>query len=192
MDALIKKLSKAKLIALDTETDGLDFTTAELVGISLSAKEGEGAYIPISHDYDEAPQQLKKELVLKKLKPLLEKVPIVGQHIKFDRNVLSQHGLELNNIESDSMLMSYVLDSTATRHNLDAMAKFYLNYEATSYEEVAGKGVKQITFNNVELETATHYAAEDADITLRCHNVLKEKLGQTKSCLLYTSPSPRD
>ena len=98
LDALIEKLGKAKLIALDTETDGLDFTTAELVGISLSAKEGEGAYIPISHDYAEAPKQLKKELVLKKLKPLLEKVPIVGQHIKFDRNVLAQHGLELNNI----------------------------------------------------------------------------------------------
>ncbi|GIR10874.1 MAG: hypothetical protein CM15mP22_2940 [Gammaproteobacteria bacterium] len=119
--------------------------------------------------------------MLKKLEPLLQKVPVVGQHIKFDRNVLAQHGLNLDNIGSDSMLMSYVLDSTATRHNLDAIAKFYLNYDATSYEDVAGKGVKQITFDNVELDTATHYAAEDADITLRCHNVLKEKLSKTKS-----------
>ena len=110
----------------------------------------------MGHNYENAPKQLKKELVLKKLEPLLQKVPVVGQHIKFDRNVLAQHGLNLDNIGSDSMLMSYVLDSTATRHNLDAIAKFYLNYDATSYEDVAGKGVKQITFDNVELDTATH------------------------------------
>ena len=116
--------------------------------------------------------------MIEKLKPLLEKVPVVGQHIKFDRNVLAQHGLELNNIGSDSMLMSYVLDSTATRHNLDAMAKFYLNYETTTFEEVAGKGVKQITFNQVNLESGSHYAAEDADITFRCYELLKEKLSQ--------------
>ncbi len=178
LDALIKKLSKAKILALDTETDGLDFTVANLVGISVSAKAGEAAYIPIQHDYEGAPKQLSKKLVIEKLKPLLEKVPVVGQHIKFDRNVLAQHGLELNNIGSDSMLMSYVLDSTATRHNLDAMAKFYLNYETTTYEEVAGKGVKQITFNQVNLESGSHYAAEDADITFRCYELLKEKLSQ--------------
>ena len=152
LDTLIKKLSKAKIIALDTETDSLDFTVANLVGISISAQAGEAAYIPIQHDYEGAPKQLSKKMVIEKLKPLLEKVPVVGQHIKFDRNVLAQHGLELNNIGSDSMLMSYVLDSTATRHNLDAMARFYLNYETTTYEEVAGKGVKQITFNKVNLE----------------------------------------
>ena len=178
LDALIKKLSKAKIIALDTETDSLDFTVANLVGISVSAKAGEAAYIPIQHDYEGAPKQLSKKVVIEKLKPLLEKVPVVGQHIKFDRNVLAQHGLELNNVGSDSMLMSYVLDSTATRHNLDAMAKFYLNYETTTYEEVAGKGVKQITFNQVNLESGSHYAAEDADITLRCYELLKEKLSQ--------------
>ncbi len=178
LDALIKKLSKAKILALDTETDGLDFTVANLVGISVSAKAGEAAYIPIQHDYEGAPKQLSKKLVIEKLKPLLEKVPVVGQHIKFDRNVLAQHGLELNNIGNDSMLMSYVLDSTATRHNLDAMAKFYLNYETTTYEEVAGKGVKQITFNQVNLESGSHYAAEDADITFRCYELLKEKLSQ--------------
>ena len=176
LDALIKKLSKAKILALDTETDGLDFTVANLVGISVSAKAGEAAYIPIQHDYEGAPKQLSKKMVIEKLKPLLEKVPVVGQHIKFDRNVLAQHGLELNNIGSDSMLMSYVLDSTATRHNLDAMAKFYLNHETTTYEEVAGKGVKQITFNQVNLESGSHYAAEDADITFRCYELLKEKL----------------
>jgi len=178
LDALIKKLSKAKILALDTETDGLDFTVANLVGISVSAKAGEAAYIPIHHNYEGAPKQLSKKMVIEKLKPLLEKVPVVGQHIKFDRNVLAQHGLELNNIGSDSMLMSYVLDSTATRHNLDAMAKFYLNYETTTYEEVAGKGVKQITFNQVNLESGSHYAAEDADITFRCYELLKEKLSQ--------------
>ena len=178
LDALIKKLSKAKIIALDTETDSLDFTVANLVGISISAKAGEAAYIPIQHDYEGAPKQLSKKMVIEKLKPLLEKVPVVGQHIKFDRNVLAQHGLELNNIGSDSMLMSYVLDSTATRHNLDAMARFYLNYETTTYEEVAGKGVKQITFNQVNLESGSHYAAEDADITFRCYELLKEKLSQ--------------
>ena len=178
LDALIKKLSKAKIIALDTETDSLDFTVANLVGISVSAKAGEAAYIPIQHDYEGAPKQLSKKVVIEKLKPLLEKVPVVGQHIKFDRNVLAQHGLELNNVGSDSMLMSYVLDSTATRHNLDAMAKFYLNYETTTYEEVAGKGVKQITFNQVNLDSGSHYAAEDADITLRCYELLKEKLSQ--------------
>ena len=178
LDALIKKLSKAKIIALDTETDSLDFTVANLVGISVSAKAGEAAYIPIQHDYEGAPKQLSKKEVIEKLKPLLEKVPVVGQHIKFDRNVLAQHGLELNNVGSDSMLMSYVLDSTATRHNLDAMAKFYLNYETTTYEEVAGKGVKQITFNQVNLESGSHYAAEDADITIRCYELLKEKLSQ--------------
>jgi DNA polymerase-1 len=178
LDTLIKKLSKAKIIALDTETDSLDFTVANLVGISISAKAGEAAYIPIQHDYEGAPKQLSKKMVIEKLKPLLEQVPVVGQHIKFDRNVLAQHGLELNNIGSDSMLMSYVLDSTATRHNLDAMAKFYLNYETTTYEEVAGKGVKQITFNQVNLESGSHYAAEDADITFRCYELLKEKLSQ--------------
>ncbi len=178
LDALIKKLSKAKILALDTETDSLDFTVANLVGISVSAKAGEAAYIPIQHDYEGAPKQLDKKVVIEKLKPLLEKVPVVGQHIKFDRNVLAQHGLELNNIGSDSMLMSYVLDSTATRHNLDAMAKFYLNYETTTYEEVAGKGVKQITFNQVNLDSGSHYAAEDADITFRCYELLKEKLSQ--------------
>ncbi|MDC1138747.1 DNA polymerase I [Gammaproteobacteria bacterium] len=178
LDTLIKKLSKAKIIALDTETDSLDFTVANLVGISISAQAGEAAYIPIQHDYEGAPKQLSKKMVIEKLKPLLEKVPVVGQHIKFDRNVLAQHGLELNNIGSDSMLMSYVLDSTATRHNLDAMARFYLNYETTTYEEVAGKGVKQITFNQVNLESGSHYAAEDADITFRCYELLKEKLSQ--------------
>ena len=179
LDALIKKLSKAKALALDTETDSLDFTVANLVGISLCAKAGEAAYIPIQHDYEGAPKQLTKKLVIEKLKPLLEKVPVVGQHIKFDRNVLAQHGLEINNIASDSMLMSYVLDSTATRHNLDAMAKFYLNYETTTYEEVAGKGVKQITFNQVDLEAGSDYAAEDADITFRCYELLKDKLAET-------------
>jgi DNA polymerase-1 len=178
LDALIKKLSKAKVLALDTETDSLDFTVANLVGISLCAKAGEAAYIPIQHDYEGAPKQLTKKLVIEKLKPLLEKVPVVGQHIKFDRNVLAQHGLEINNIASDSMLMSYVLDSTATRHNLDAMAKFYLNYETTTYEEVAGKGVKQITFNQVDLEAGSDYAAEDADITFRCYELLKDKLAK--------------
>ena len=142
----IEKLKKSSFFALDTETTGLDYMDAKLVGISLSVKSGEAAYIPLAHNHDD---QLPEDLVLRELKPILEskKTKVIGQNIKFDRNILSRYGINLNNIENDTMLMSYVLNSTASRHNLDALAQHYLNYKTTTFEEVAGKGVKQITFD---------------------------------------------
>ena len=173
----IAKLKKSSFFALDTETTGLDYMDAKLVGISLSVKSGEAAYIPLAHDHDD---QLPEDLVLGELKPILEskKTKVIGQNIKFDRNILSRYGINLNSIENDTMLMSYVLNSTASRHNLDALAQHYLNYKTTTFEEVAGKGVKQITFDLVPIDKAVHYAAEDADITFRLYEELKSKLAK--------------
>jgi DNA polymerase-1 len=150
---------------------------AKLVGISLSVKSGEAAYIPLGHQQEE---QLDVDVVLKKLKPILEstKIKIVGQNIKFDRNILARYGIQLTSFENDTMLMSYVLNSTATRHNLDALAQYYLNYKTTTFEEVAGKGVKQVTFDLVPIDQAVHYASEDADITYRLHEELKSRLAK--------------
>ena len=173
LDELIKELKKAKVLALDTETDSLDFTQANLVGLSVATDEDNAYYIPVGHDYEGAPKQLDREEVLKKLKPIIEKTPLIGQHLKFDRNVLANYDIHLNAIENDTMLMSYVYDPTATRHNLDAMASHYLNVKTTTFEDVAGKGVKQLTFNQIPLEKASDYAAEDADITFRCYSHLK-------------------
>jgi DNA polymerase-1 len=147
------------------------------VGISLSVKSGEAAYIPLGHQQEE---QLDVDVVLKKLKPILEstKIKIVGQNIKFDRNILARYGIQLTSFENDTMLMSYVLNSTATRHNLDALAQYYLNYKTTTFEEVAGKGVKQVTFDLVPIDQAVHYASEDADITYRLHEELKSRLAK--------------
>ena len=168
---------KSSLLALDTETTGLDYMDAKLVGISLSVKSGEAAYIPLGHQQEE---QLDVDVVLKKLKPILEstKIKIVGQNIKFDRNILARYGIQLTSFENDTMLMSYVLNSTATRHNLDALAQYYLNYKTTTFEEVAGKGVKQVTFDLVPIDQAVHYASEDADITYRLHEELKSRLAK--------------
>ena len=173
----IEKLKKSSFFALDTETTGLDYMDAKLVGISLSVKSGEAAYIPLAHNHDD---QLSEDLVLRELKPILEskKTKVIGQNIKFDRNILSRYGINLNSIENDTMLMSYVLNSTASRHNLDALAQHYLNYKTTTFEEVAGKGVKQITFDLVPIDKAAHYAAEDADITFRLYEELKPKLAK--------------
>ena len=180
-DGWLKKLAKAKQIVLDCETDRLDFTTADLVGLSFAVDAGEAAYLPFTHDYENAPSQLDRDACLKKLKPILEEKPIIGQHIKFDRNVLVNYDIHLNIIENDTMMMSYVLDSTATRHNLDDMANHYLNLKTTTFEEVAGKGVKQLTFNKVNLEVASDYAAEDADITLQMYDNIGEHLKKQKS-----------
>ena len=173
----IAKLKKSSFFALDTETTGLDYMDAKLVGISLSVKSGEAAYIPLAHNHDD---QLPEDLVLRELKPILEskKTKVIGQNIKFDRNILSRYGINLNSIENDTMLMSYVLNSTASRHNLDALAQHYLNYKTTTFEEVAGKGVKQITFDLVPIDKAAHYASEDADITFRLYEELKSKLAK--------------
>lgn len=180
-DVWLKKLAKAKQIVLDCETDRLDFTTADLVGLSFAVDAGEAAYLPFTHDYDNAPSQLDRDACLKKLKPILEEKPIIGQHIKFDRNVLVNYDIYINSIENDTMMMSYVLDSTATRHNLDDMANHYLNLKTTTFEEVAGKGVKQLTFNKVNLDVASDYAAEDADITLQMYDTIGEHLKKQKT-----------
>ncbi len=180
-DGWLKKLAKAKQIVLDCETDRLDFTTADLVGLSFAVDAGEAAYLPFTHDYDNAPSQLDRDACLKKLKPILEEKSIIGQHIKFDRNVLVNYDIHINSIENDTMMMSYVLDSTATRHNLDDMANHYLNLKTTTFEEVAGKGVKQLTFNKVNLDVASDYAAEDADITLQMYDTIGEHLKKQKT-----------
>ncbi len=180
-DGWLKKLAKAKQIVLDCETDRLDFTTADLVGLSFAVDAGEAVYLPFTHDYDNAPSQLDRDACLKKLKPILEEKPIIGQHIKFDRNVLVNYDIHINSIENDTMMMSYVLDSTATRHNLDDMANHYLNLKTTTFEEVAGKGVKQLTFNKVNLDIASDYAAEDADITLQMYDKIGEHLKKQKT-----------
>ena len=180
-DGWLKKLAQAKQIVLDCETDRLDFTTADLVGLSFAVDAGEAAYLPFTHNYDNAPSQLDRDACLKKLKPILEEKPIIGQHIKFDRNVLVNYDIHINSIENDTMMMSYVLDSTATRHNLDDMANHYLNLKTITFEEVAGKGVKQLTFNKVNLDVASDYAAEDADITLQMYNTIGEHLKKQKT-----------
>ena len=180
-DGWLKKLAQAKQIVLDCETDRLDFTTADLVGLSFAVDAGEAAYLPFTHNYENAPSQLDRDACLKKLKPILEEKPIIGQHIKFDRNVLVNYDIHINSIENDTMMMSYVLDSTATRHNLDDMANHYLNLKTITFEEVAGKGVKQLTFNKVNLDVASDYAAEDADITLQMYNTIGEHLKKQKT-----------
>jgi DNA polymerase-1 len=180
-DVWLKKLAKAKQIVLDCETDRLDFTAADLVGLSFAVDAGEAAYLPFTHNYDNAPSQLDRVACLTKLKPILEEKPIIGQHIKFDRNVLVNYDIHINSIENDTMMMSYVLDSTATRHNLDDMSNHYLNLKTTTFEEVAGKGVKQLTFNKVNLDVASDYAAEDADITLQMYDTIGEHLKKQKT-----------
>ncbi|MDG1819592.1 MAG: DNA polymerase I [Porticoccaceae bacterium] len=170
----IDKIKSAELVAVDTETTSLDYMRAKLVGISLAVEPGEAAYIPFGHDYLGAPEQLSQEFVLEKIKPLLEDPAIakVGQNLKYDMGVLAQHGIELQGIAFDTMLESYVLDSVATRHDMDSLALKYLDQETIKFADVAGKGAAQITFNQVPLEQAGPYASEDADITLRLHNQL--------------------
>ena len=183
LDKWIKKVNKAKTVAVDTETTGLNYMDAKLVGVSLSTKPGEAAYIPFGHAEEEDIKQLSEKTVLEKLKPFLEdkKKKIIGQNLKFDRNILTQHGIKLGPIKHDTMLMSYILDASATRHNLDALAKLYLNYKTTTFEEVAGKGVKQIAFDQVPLKLAGNYASEDADITLRLYEKLNPLLNKKTS-----------
>ena len=174
---IVKEASKAETIAIDTETTGLDYMDTDLVGISLSYKAGEAYYIPIKH-LDDTVNQIQQDLVLDILRPILEtsKNKIIGQNIKFDRNVLAKYGISISSIKNDTMMMSYVLDASATRHNLDALSSYYLNYKTSTFEDVAGKGVKQVTFDQVPINEATHYAAEDADITLRLYEELNPKL----------------
>ncbi len=178
LDQWIEKLEAAPLFAFDTETTSLNYMQAQVVGVSFAVAKGEAAYVPLSHDYEGAPEQLSREAVLEKLRPLLEgeQRNLVGQHIKYDINVLANHGIHLRNVAHDTMLESYVLDSTATRHDMESLAKKYLGVQVIKFEEVAGKGKAQKTFNEVEVDVASHYAAEDADITLQLHEVLWPKL----------------
>ncbi len=170
----IKKIKAAELIAVDTETTSLDYMIADLVGISVAVEPGEAAYIPFGHDYLGVPEQLSRELVLAAVKPLLEDPGIkkVGQNLKYDMSIFAQHGIALQGIEFDTMLESYVLDSVATRHDMDSLAEKYLGEQTIKFADVAGKGAGQLTFNQIALDIAGPYAAEDADITLRLHQVL--------------------
>ena len=173
-DSWLSRLHDAPLIAFDTETTGLDAMRADIVGLSLSIQPGHACYIPLAHDYPGAPAQLPRDKVLAALKPILEdpKRPKVGQHAKYDMNILSHYDIAVQGLKQDTMLESYVWNATATRHDMDSLAKKYLGYDTIKYEEVAGKGAKQISFSQVDLDTACRYAAEDADVTLRLHHAL--------------------
>ena len=181
LDEWIERLAAADEFAFDTETDSLDYMRARVVGVSFAVTPGEAAYVPVGHDYPDAPEQLTREYVLERLKPLLEDPARrkLGHHLKYDAHVLANHGVRLAGIADDTMLESYVLNSTATRHDMDSVALKYLGIETTHYEDVAGKGAKQLTFNEVPLETASPYAAEDADVTLRLHRTLAPRLADT-------------
>jgi len=188
-EALLDRLSRAEIAAIDTETTSLNYMQAEIVGISVAIVSNEAYYIPLMHEYDGVPKQLDREYVLQKLKPWLEdkEAKKIGHNLKYDSHIFANHGIELNGTDFDSMLESYVLNSTATRHNLNAVAKRYLNLDTTSYEDVAGKGAKQIGFNQVNLEDAIHYAAEDADVSFQLHQTLHPKLMEINSLAkLYT------
>jgi DNA polymerase-1 len=178
-DRWFEKISSSELTAFDTETTSINYMEAEIVGLSLSVTADEAAYIPVAHDYPGAPDQLPRDEVLEKLRGWLqdENKKKVGHHLKYDAHILARYDIALAGMAFDSMLESYVLNSVATRHDMDSVARQYLGRETIHYEDVAGKGVKQLTFNQVDLETAAPYAAEDADITLQLHNTLWEQLG---------------
>ena len=180
LDDWIRALESASLIAIDTETTSLHYREAELVGLSFAVTPGHAAYLPLAHDYPGAPAQLDRSQSLEKLRPVLEdpRIPKVGHHIKYDMHVLARAGIELSGITDDSMLLSYVLNSTATRHDMDSVARKYLGRSPTSYEQVAGKGAKQKRFDEIALDVAGPYAAEDADITLQLCRELTPRLEQ--------------
>ena len=176
----VQRLKNVTRFAVDTETTSIDYMKAELVGISLSIEAGKACYIPLAHRYPGAPQQLDKKMVLQVLKPILENPEIgkIGQNIKYDAHIFISEGIYLQGIADDTMLQSYVLNSTASRHNMDALASYYLGRDTIHYEDVAGKGAKQIGFDQVDLSKASDYAAEDADITLQLNECLSERLHQ--------------
>jgi DNA polymerase-1 len=178
LDDWLQRLQQAGQFAFDTETTSLDYTEARIVGVSFALRAGEAAYVPLAHDYPGAPQQLERDEVLSLLRPLLESKEYIkiGHNLKYDRNVLANHNIVLDGVRFDTMLESYVLESTATRHDMDSVAQKYLGHTTIKYEDVAGKGARQLTFNEVPLETAAPYAAEDADITLRLHEAMWPKL----------------
>ena len=182
-DHWLQRLKQADRFAIDTETTSIDYMLAELVGISLCIEPGEACYIPLAHRYENAPPQLDKAKVLAAMKPILEDPSIgkIGQNIKYDAHIFIAEGIRLRGIEHDTMLQSYVFNSTASRHNMDALAKHYLDHDTIHYQDIAGKGAKQKTFDQIELEQASDYAAEDADITLQLHQCLSEGLRQDET-----------
>ena len=161
---LFKRLSTEKRFAFDTETTSLDYRVAQIVGFSVAFDAQDAYYVPLAHDYENAPEQLNREQILAEIKPILEdeSVQKIGHHLKYDAHVLENHGIELKGWYFDTMLASYVLDAVATRHGMDDVSRLYLSHLTTTFEQVAGKGAKQKTFNQIEIETAAHYAAEDA------------------------------
>ncbi|WP_239017270.1 DNA polymerase I [Seongchinamella sediminis] len=183
LDQWLQELAAADLFAFDTETTSLNYMEARIVGVSFAVEPGRAAYVPLAHDYLGAPEQLDRDAVLARLKPLLEdpEQAKVGQNLKYDASVLANHGIELRGIAYDTMLESYVLNSTATRHDMDSLALKYLGQGTIHFEDIAGKGAKQLTFNQVKVEEAGPYAAEDADITLRLHRALWPKLEEQGS-----------
>ena len=181
----LEKLKAAELFAFDTETTSVDYMKAKLVGLSFCIEAGKAAYVPLTHDYIDAPEQLELDWVLEQLKPLLESESClkVGQNLKYDANVLSHYDIAMQGIAFDTMLESYCFNSVATRHNMDALADKYLGYKTVHFEDIAGKGAKQLTFNQIEIEKAGHYAAEDADITMRLHQAIYSQLAKIPSQL---------
>ncbi|MGQ0619739.1 MAG: DNA polymerase I [Panacagrimonas sp.] len=177
---MIESLETASLICVDTETDSLDSNQARLVGLAFAVDQGHGWYVPVGHDYLGVPEQLSLESVLSRLKPLLQDPakPKVGQHIKYDLNVLARHGVVVRGVAYDTMLESYVLDAAGNRHDMDTLAEKYLSHKTIKFADVAGKGKNQITFNQVALDKAAEYSAEDADITLRLHHALYPRLSE--------------
>lgn len=178
LNALVEKLNAASLICVDTETDSLESNQAHLVGLSFAVEAGHGWYVPVGHNYLGAPTQLPLQKVLEALRPLLEDAgkPKLGQHIKYDLNVLMRHGVHVRGLAHDTMLQSYVLDAAGNRHDMDTLAQKYLNHKTIEFSDVAGKGKNQLTFNQVSIEKAAEYSAEDADITLRLHQTLYPRL----------------
>ncbi len=183
LDKWINKLTQADLFAFDLETTSLNYMQAEIVGCSFAVTTGEAAYVPLAHDYEGAPTQLSRDDVLAQLKPLLEdpRQAKLGQNLKYDMSVLARYDIHMQGIAYDTMLESYVLDSTASRHDMDTLALKHLSHNTIHYEDIAGKGAKQLTFNEIEVDTAATYAAEDADITFRLHETLWPRLQQTPS-----------
>ena len=189
LDELIEVMKKAPYISFDTETTSLDYMNAELVGVSIALKPNEAFYIPINHNYEGVEKQLEEHFVLEALKPFLEsdEIPKIGHNLKYDRHILQNLGIDLKGKLLDTMLFSYVNNSTITRHNLDAVSKRYLNINPTSYEDVAGKGAKQIPFSEVSIEVASEYASEDADISLKLYEHIEPLVQkETKLAKLYS------
>ncbi|MFM2332801.1 MAG: polymerase, partial [Pseudomonadota bacterium] len=177
-DTLLQRMQHADHFAIDTETTNLDYRVAELVGFSVAFDANDAYYVPVAHDYEGAPEQLNREQILAQIKPILENEQVrkIGHHLKYDAHIFANHGITIQGWYFDTMLASYVLNAAATRHGMDDVARLYLSHLTTTFEQIAGKGAKQKTFNQIELEVAAHYAAEDAHVTYRLYEVLKAKL----------------